>query len=61
MVLRADVVAKAEQIADAFTADYTRKIDAYKDKRYSGLLGKGRWVKDQFAGLPSEVNASSRS
>jgi hypothetical protein len=42
---------------DAFTADYTRKIDAYKDKRYSGLLGKGRWVKDQFAGLPDEVNA----
>lgn len=42
---------------DAFTADYTRKIDAYKDKRYSGLLGKGRWIKDQFAGLPDEVNA----
>jgi hypothetical protein len=41
---------------DAFTADYTRKIDAYKDKRYSGITGKLRWVKDQFAGLPDEVN-----
>jgi len=41
---------------DAFTAEYTRKMDAYKDERYSGLIGKGRWVKDQFAGLPSEVN-----
>jgi len=42
---------------DAFTANYTRKMDAYKDERYSGLIGKGRWIKDQFAGLPSEVNA----
>lgn len=41
---------------DAFTADYTRKIDAYKDKRYSGFTGKLKWVKDKFAGLPSEVN-----
>ncbi|MGH3939607.1 MAG: hypothetical protein ACRDTG_13445, partial [Pseudonocardiaceae bacterium] len=41
---------------DAFTAEYTRKMDAYKDERYSGLIGKGRWIKDQFAGLPSEVN-----
>ncbi|MFD6991021.1 hypothetical protein [Streptomyces sp. NPDC059943] len=28
----------------------------YKDKRYSGLMGKGRWVKDKFAGLPKEAN-----
>lgn len=41
---------------DAFTAEYTRKMDAYKDERYSTLIGKGRWIKDQFAGLPSEVN-----
>jgi len=41
---------------DAFTADYTRKIDAYKDKRYSGLDGKLRWGYDLFAGLPDEVN-----
>jgi hypothetical protein len=41
---------------DAFTADYTKRVDAYKDKRYSGLLGAGRWLKDKFAGLPDEVN-----
>ncbi len=41
---------------DAFTADYIQKVDKYKDDRYSGLIGKGRWIKDQFAGLPSEVN-----
>ena len=31
-------------------------MDAYKDERYSGLIGKGRWIKDQFADLSSEVN-----
>lgn len=41
---------------DAFTAEHTRLMDAYKDKRYSGLLGKGRWIKDKFAGLPDEAN-----
>ncbi|WP_405095160.1 hypothetical protein [Micromonospora sp. NBC_01412] len=41
---------------DAFTAEHTRLMDAYKDKRYSGLLGKGRWIKDKFAGLPEEAN-----
>lgn len=41
---------------DAFTADYTRKIDAYKDKRYSGLEGAWNWTRDLFAGLPDEVN-----
>jgi len=33
-----------------------RKMDAYKDRRYSGVLGKGRWIKDKFAGMPDEVN-----
>lgn len=41
---------------DAFTADHKRRMDAYKDARYSGLLGKGRWIKDKFAGLPDEAN-----
>ncbi|RGC65803.1 hypothetical protein C5N14_27000 [Micromonospora sp. MW-13] len=41
---------------DAFTAEHTRRMDEYKDKRYSGLLGKGRWIKDKFAGLPEEAN-----
>ncbi|QHY98721.1 hypothetical protein SSPS47_26800 [Streptomyces sp. S4.7] len=41
---------------DAFTADHKRRMKKYKDKRYSGLRGKGRWAKDKFAGLPKEAN-----
>lgn len=43
-------------VRDAFTAEHSRKMDAYKDARYSGLTGKLRWVKDKFAGLPEEAN-----
>lgn len=32
-------------------------MEAYKDERYSGLDGAALWVKDQFLGLPPEVNA----
>ncbi|MEV6824494.1 hypothetical protein [Amycolatopsis sp. NPDC051102] len=41
---------------DAFTAEHRQKMDEYKDRRYSGPIGKLRWVKDQFAGLPDEAN-----
>ncbi|MDI7785121.1 MULTISPECIES: hypothetical protein [Streptomyces] len=41
---------------DAFTADHKSRMKKYKDKRYSGLRGKARWVKDKFAGLPKEAN-----
>ncbi|WP_163507374.1 phage tail protein [Fodinicola acaciae] len=41
---------------DAFTADHKRRMDEYKDKRYSGFTGKLRWIKDKFAGLPAEAN-----
>ncbi|WP_344307525.1 hypothetical protein [Fodinicola feengrottensis] len=41
---------------DAFTAEHKRKMDEYKDKRYSGWRGKLRWVKDKFSGLPDEAN-----
>ncbi len=40
----------------AFEADQKRRMDAYKSKRYSGLTGKSRWIKDKFAGLPKEAN-----
>jgi len=32
------------------------RMDAYKDDRYGSLIGKGRWVKDKFMGLPDDVN-----
>ncbi|MEU3078243.1 hypothetical protein ABZ693_33240, partial [Streptomyces laurentii] len=41
---------------DAFMADQAARMKKYKDKRYSGFWGKGRWVKDKFAGLPEEAN-----
>ncbi|MFD4370523.1 hypothetical protein ACFWPY_02865, partial [Streptomyces sp. NPDC058527] len=41
---------------DAFTADHKARMKKYKDKRYSGFWGKGRWLKDKFAGLPKEAN-----
>ena len=48
---------KGEKAArDAFTADHKRRMKAYKEKRYSGLRGKARWVKDKFAGLPAEAD-----
>ena len=37
--------------------DYVKqKVDAYKDRRYSGIRGAGRWIRDKFKSLPSEVN-----
>ncbi|MCL7376576.1 hypothetical protein [Streptomyces sp. 35G-GA-8] len=39
---------------DAFTADHKRRMKQYKDKRYSGFTGKGRWIRDKFKGLPQE-------
>lgn len=41
---------------DAFTAEHKRKMDEYKDKRYSGVSGKIQWGYDLFAGLPEEAN-----
>ncbi|MFF0434367.1 hypothetical protein ACFYU9_19320 [Streptomyces sp. NPDC004327] len=41
---------------DAFMADQKSRMDKYKSKRYSGFWGKAKWVKDKFAGLPSEAN-----
>lgn len=41
---------------DAFTAEHKRRMDEYKDRRYSGFTGKLRWVKDKFSGLPAEAN-----
>ncbi|MFU8850476.1 hypothetical protein ACNAW0_05770 [Micromonospora sp. SL1-18] len=52
-----DQFSKGEKAArDAFTAEHKRRMDEYKDKRYSGIVGKGRWIKDKFAGLPEEAN-----
>ena len=52
-----DLFTRGERAArDAFTADHRRRMDDYKEQRYSGLMGKARWVRDKFAGLPEEAN-----
>ena len=45
-----------KQARNDFTDEHKRKLAEYKDRRYSGLDGKWRWVRDQFAGLPDEAN-----
>jgi len=43
--------------ARQFFEDYVdRHTTAYKEERYSGLGGMGRWVRDRLAGVPPEVN-----
>ncbi|CAL9605119.1 hypothetical protein [Streptomyces sp. enrichment culture] len=52
-----DQFGRGEKAArEAFTAEHRRKMDAYKDRRYSGATGKLRWVRDLFAGLPAEAD-----
>ncbi|MEH2133993.1 MAG: DUF4157 domain-containing protein [Nostoc sp.] len=46
--------------ADAKKAfeDYVgKRMDEYKDDRYSGFWGPAKWLKDKLFGMPSEVNA----
>ncbi|HBK62071.1 MAG TPA: hypothetical protein DD000_00705, partial [Cyanobacteria bacterium UBA11166] len=33
-----------------------QRMDTYKEERYSGVIGAGKWVKDKLFGMPSEVN-----
>jgi hypothetical protein len=52
-----DAFSAGEKAArDGFTAEHTRRMDEYKDRRYSGVTGKLRWVKDKFTALPDEAN-----
>ena len=46
----------AAQAKQAFEDYVDQQMEAYKDERYSGLDGKGRWIRDLFLDLPSEVN-----
>ncbi|MBE9031490.1 DUF4157 domain-containing protein [filamentous cyanobacterium LEGE 11480] len=46
--------AKAQKTFEEYVG---KRMKAYKAERYSGLLGKGKWVKDKLFGMPSDVNA----
>lgn len=45
-----------KQARDTFTAEHKRKMDEYKDRRYSGATGLYRWGRDKLLGLPDEAN-----
>jgi hypothetical protein len=37
--------------------DYVKqRMDAFKERRYGGMFGWARWLKDKAAGMPAEVN-----
>ena len=44
------------KIRKEFTSDWNQRLAAYKSRRYSGLRGKYRWVRDKFKGLPEAAN-----
>ncbi|BAZ16710.1 hypothetical protein NIES4071_85880 [Calothrix sp. NIES-4071] len=49
--------AGATEAKKVFEDDVSARMKAYKKKRYSGFWGPGKWLVDQFLGLPKEVNA----
>jgi hypothetical protein len=53
----AKFTAEEKAARDAFTAEHKQAMAEYKDKRYSGLDGAARWVKDKLFDLPEEANA----
>jgi hypothetical protein len=59
--LEADVMAVFDAGADLALANMknsaNQEIEAFKDDRYSGLIGKGRWIRDLFRDTPPEIKA----
>ena len=48
--------AGVDAAVNGMTGYVNQRMDRYKDERYSGLIGKGRWLKDKLLGLPSEAD-----
>jgi hypothetical protein len=46
----------AAEAKKAFEDYVGKRVDAYKSDRYGGTWGWTKWIKDQFVGLPDEVN-----
>ncbi|HEY3500584.1 MAG TPA: hypothetical protein VGK73_38085 [Polyangiaceae bacterium] len=57
--LETDVMAIFDAGADAALANMkdsaNTEIEKYKSERYSGFIGKGRWLKDLFSDTPPEI------
>lgn len=39
------------RLLEAFKSDTRSDMKRYKSRRYSGFIGKGRWIRDKFLGL----------
>ncbi|MGB3191276.1 MAG: DUF4157 domain-containing protein [Limnoraphis sp.] len=48
--------AGAEEAKKVFEDYVGKRMDAYKEDRYSGFWGPGKWVADKLFGMPNEVN-----
>ncbi|BAY64740.1 hypothetical protein NIES22_48400 [Calothrix brevissima NIES-22] len=48
--------AGAAEAKKAFEDYVGQKMDKYKSDRYSGIWGKGKWLKDKIMGMPKAVN-----
>src|SRR5262249_16706027 len=57
--LEADVTSMFDAGASAAIANMKnnskREIDKFKDERYSGVIGKGRWIADRFRPVRPEI------
>lgn len=52
-----DIFTKGEKKArEKFEDTVKTKMDDYKRERYSGVIGKGKWLKDKVFSLPDYVN-----
>jgi hypothetical protein len=45
----------ADAALNAMKTNSKREIDKFKDERYSGVTGAGRWIADQFRPVPPEI------
>ncbi|MBJ6764107.1 hypothetical protein JGU66_25315 [Myxococcaceae bacterium JPH2] len=63
--LETDVMRMFDLGAEAALSDMksyaNREIDKYKDDRYSGILGKGRWIADLFRDVPEGIKVILRA
>lgn len=57
--LEKDVMAVFDAGSEAALANMknsaNREIEKFKEKRYSGLIGRGRWIQDLFRDTPPEI------
>ncbi|WP_051807426.1 phage tail protein [Actinoplanes subtropicus] len=51
-----EFTAREKVTRDWFTGEHKKKMEEYKDRRYSGAIGLYRWGRDKLLGLPAEAD-----